>query len=804
LKRKAFSMFLFVFLLLSSLILVSSIRPVNAASSTVYVDDDNVYGPWDGSFTNPYRNITSGLKNAASGDTIFVYSGIYRENVSIEKSISLLGQDPFTTIIDGVASDYHFALQIFNTTDVFVQSFTVKNTTAGNDACGILIHKCINATIQNVIVTEAYYGILISNSTQCKVMDNTVTDDYNAGIVFRSNSSHNMIIGNLISVNPMGIYVESYSQHNVFYRNNLVNNTFQFKIFPPTYSSWDNGAEGNYWNDYKGLDNGSAVRMAGDGVGDTMLPHQGVDNYPLIEPWNKTRTYTVGFYKVVVNCNYTVASFVFNESMRQISFYITGPAGWRGYCNITIPKGLLSPSASERWLVFLGDPIAYTNQTIGNSTLVSFKYTLGASMGENRVRVIAGVLYPPTVNFEFVPDPASTIAQVNFTNTSKEGNGTIVWQQWSFGDGTPPLVTNVTFVSHQFSSKALFNVTLTVRDENNLTDSLRRTVWVSNINPSADFTFSPIEPFVGSEVVFNASMSEDLDGNIVEYRWDFGDDNVANSITPIIVHKFATSFPYKVNLTVVDSDGATDRKTRLVIEGKGPSSIEIDSPASVKVKEPFIVNATLTDDSSQPLLDEQIEFHVYGDGLVLSRDVTTGIGGVATATFSVNSFGEYTVGAIYRGSEDYLESNVTTSITVNLLNTTLILQAQENVTQNEALTMSATLVDEQENPLYNATIEFYFHNGSAWESLGSSKTNQGGVASFSYVPQKTGTFMLKAVFNGTETYASSNVERSLLVTAPQADYTPYIILAVILTAAVCLVLVIWRRRKTTSKTQRKG
>lgn len=545
--------------------------------------------------------------------------------------------------------------------------------------------------------------------------------------------------------------------------------------------------------------------MAGDGVGDTMLPHQGVDNYPLIEPWNKTRTYTVNSYKVVVNCNYTVASFVFNQSMRQISFYITGPAGWRGYCNITIPEELPSPSASERWLVLLGqNPIAYTNQTIDNSTLISFKYTLGASMAENRVRVKAGVLYPPTANFEFVPDPASTIVPVNFTNTSKEGNGTIVWQQWSFGDGTPPLVTNVTFVSHQFSSKALFNVTLAVRDVNGLTDSVTRTVWVSNIYPSAEFTFSPTEPFVGSEVVFNASMSEDLDGNIVEYRWDFGDDNVANSITPIIVHKFATSFPYKVNLTVVDSDGATDWITRLVIVGKGPSSIEIDSPASVKVKEPFMVNATLTDYSSQPLLDEQIEFHVYDDGLVLSRNVTTGIGGVATATFSVNSFGEYTIGAVYRGSEDYLESNGTTSITVNLLNTALILQAQENVTQNEALTMSATLVDEQENPLYNATIEFYFHNGSAWESLGSSKTDQGGVASFSYVPQKTGTFMLKAVFNGTETYASSNVERSLLVMAPQADYTPYIIFAVILAAAVCLVLVIWRRRKTTLKTQRKG
>ena len=42
---------------------------------------------------------------------------------------------------------------------------------------------------------------------------------------------------------------------------------------------WDNGCEGNYWSDYVGED------LDGDGVGDTLLPHQGVDNYPLMSPY---------------------------------------------------------------------------------------------------------------------------------------------------------------------------------------------------------------------------------------------------------------------------------------------------------------------------------------------------------------------------------------------------------------------------------------------------------------------------------------------------------------------------------------
>ena len=60
--------------------------------ATVYVDDDNSGGPWDGSLVHPYQNITSGLKHADLGDTVFVFNGLYIENVFLNKSVSIVDE----------------------------------------------------------------------------------------------------------------------------------------------------------------------------------------------------------------------------------------------------------------------------------------------------------------------------------------------------------------------------------------------------------------------------------------------------------------------------------------------------------------------------------------------------------------------------------------------------------------------------------------------------------------------------------------------------------------------------------------
>jgi len=74
------------------LILTFNIQPVKAESTTWTVDDD---GPAD------FHTIQEAINAANPGDTLNVYNGTYYENVRVNKTLSLIGQNRNTTIING-------------------------------------------------------------------------------------------------------------------------------------------------------------------------------------------------------------------------------------------------------------------------------------------------------------------------------------------------------------------------------------------------------------------------------------------------------------------------------------------------------------------------------------------------------------------------------------------------------------------------------------------------------------------------------------------------------------------------------
>ncbi len=79
--------------------------------------------------------------------------------------------------------------------------------------------------------------------------------------------------------------------------------------------------------------------------------------------------------------------------------------------------------------------------------------------------------------------------------------------------------------------------------------------------PVASFYYLPQNPIINQMVTFNASASYDPDGNITNYKWNFGDGNITNTTDQIITHTYVSTSNYTVNLTVTDDDGATNTDT---------------------------------------------------------------------------------------------------------------------------------------------------------------------------------------------------------------------------------------------------
>ena len=85
--------------------------PVAAASSaTIYVPDD-------------YPTIQAAVDAANPGDTIKVAAGTYPENLTVEKRVSLLGENR-DTIIDGGGDNTAIWVKV---SKVSISGFTVQN-----------------------------------------------------------------------------------------------------------------------------------------------------------------------------------------------------------------------------------------------------------------------------------------------------------------------------------------------------------------------------------------------------------------------------------------------------------------------------------------------------------------------------------------------------------------------------------------------------------------------------------------------------------------------------------------------------
>jgi len=167
-----------------------------------------------GSGLNNYTKIQDAIDNASDGDTVFVYNGTYVENVVVNKSIELLGEDRNTTIIDGNRSGS--AVNI-TAEEVTINSFTVQNGECSEDGGGILA-RGFNSTriINNIIFNNSILGINLDDGFGYIIERNVFISNV---IGIECCSSYSAISYNFFINNDKGVKV--WGDHNIISYNNF-------------------------------------------------------------------------------------------------------------------------------------------------------------------------------------------------------------------------------------------------------------------------------------------------------------------------------------------------------------------------------------------------------------------------------------------------------------------------------------------------------------------------------------------------------------------------------------------------------
>lgn len=246
-KRMSLTMGLLVFL--SAFLFVVTIPTETVSGATFFVG-----GVGGGNYTT----IQSAINAAGTGDTIFVYEdgSPYAESLFVSKTLSIVGENSETTIIDGEGATE--VIRVFGDW-VNISGFTVTNGIYGVEISGDSV------TISgNDIVSNGWTGVnVVSFSSNTWVVGNEISGSDDA-IVVSSDGNH--ILGNYLTNNDLGIVLYTCNNEimdNLFDDNNqdmyvynsadhnlIIGNTFTY-YWQYSIKIWSSSFNRIYHNNFK-------------------------------------------------------------------------------------------------------------------------------------------------------------------------------------------------------------------------------------------------------------------------------------------------------------------------------------------------------------------------------------------------------------------------------------------------------------------------------------------------------------------------------------------------------------------------
>ena len=284
-------------------LLISIIAGAQVVEGAEAQFSESVYITPDGSVT--------GTNSIQRNGDVYTLTGNISGGIQVQKSYIVIDGADYT--VRGTGAEYSSGISLRGRSNVTVSNFRVESFYYGviivpnYASLGVPADEPSNNCVTENTITNCTAGIAVCESSNNTVTGNTLKDNTdgiqivessynnldfgynsfseniiedNVNGIWIERSSNNTIAGNRIKNNNSGINGEDLgtAEPNVVHHNAFVNNTenlgnLSLRIV------WDEGSEGNYWDDYTGLDEN------GDGVGDTpyTINDNNQDNYPLME-----------------------------------------------------------------------------------------------------------------------------------------------------------------------------------------------------------------------------------------------------------------------------------------------------------------------------------------------------------------------------------------------------------------------------------------------------------------------------------------------------------------------------------------
>jgi len=647
-KGKTIVTIIFIVLILNISMNVFITQKSMAAEKRFIYVDNAFYSKRDGSAEYPLASIQEAIDKANDGDTIYVFGGIYTENLIINKKLKLWGSvERGETIIDS-RFDVRYFVQI-TADQVEFQSFTITDTRdiLTSPIGALLCIKASDVVVQsNCINHSSAYGIYVDTISNGNFISGNIVNNTKNGIVVSSTYNNDIVDNTLSNCTDSAIYLYS-CNNNRIYNNLIFDNIIGIKVGDSTNTNISNNT-----------------------ITESSLYGIFIDNDRLDWIYNNDIFNNLGYGMYINLFDGEIFENNFDNNSRGINLAGSSCKIYENFISNSTGTGIYAISSSHSHTIYINKLVnnsknaqEYGNNLWYDSLVKKGNYWSdyegvdlipdGKGDGIGDIYYIYGKIldkYPigfftSPPNKPSNPSPAdleeNVGLEITLEVTVSDPDEDELTAYFYRGDTNTLIKPDAIVKNIKSGEKASFTFIqgfdtaftwYVIVNDSKLENKSQTWIFTTRSAPPDNIppVVIPGGPYIGVNnypVPFDGSQSYDPDGNIIFYRWNFG-DGTSEILSNTPSHTYLTSGTHNVILTVVDNDRTCATNTTTVtIYGSGYNILPIPDaggPYTGKVSELVVFDGSKSYDEDGSIGNYT---WVYNDG-------TTSYGQITTHAFS--------------------------------------------------------------------------------------------------------------------------------------------------------------------------